>query len=411
MNRRVVWLGWALVIVALLLIGLGAVLSAQSPPSRGAGWPLDLGDLGPLTYVVVGAVVAAHRPRNPIGWIFCAIGLVSKISGVATEYALYLAAAAPAALRTPSPLLVAANSTWTIAYALAPVALVYFPNGQLLSRRWRPVVWLQALIILAGYVSMGTEFSAGARDVQFPSLLNLLGASNDSGLATAFFLFATAGYLCLYALGGLAILLRFRRARGDEREQLKWFACAALVFVVVVAGAQTFFDALRPLDPSALHPTDLFGGIPYALAVALIPAAAGIAILKFRLYDIDLIIRRTLVYGALTALLALVYLGVVVALQSVFTALTGAAQSALVTVLSTLIIAALFVPLRRRLQAAIDQRFYRRKYDAARTLAEFGAGLRDEVNLDELSERLVTAVDETMRPAAVSLWLRGKDKG
>jgi len=409
MNRRVFWLGWALVIVALALIGLGAVLSAKSPPSPGSPWPVGLRDLGPLTYVVVGALVAAHRPRNPIGWIFCVIGLVSKISGVATDYALYLAAAAPAALRAPSPLLVLANNTWSIAYALAPLALLYFPDGKLLSRRWRVVVWLLALVILAGFASTGSEFAAGAQDVQFPSLLNLLGISNDSPLASATFLFAAAGYLLMYALGGLAILKRFRRARGDEREQLKWFACAALVFVVVVAGTQVFFNALHPLDPGALHPTNLFGGVPYALAVALIPVAAGIAILKFRLYDIDLIIRRTLVYGALTALLALVYLGVVVALQVVFTVLTGTAQSALVTVLSTLLIAALFVPLRQRLQAAIDQRFYRRKYDAARTLAEFGAGLRDEVNLDDLSARLVTAVDETMRPASVSLWLKGKD--
>jgi hypothetical protein len=140
--------------------------------------------------------------------------------------------------------------------------------------------------------------------------------------------------------------------------------------------------------------------------------AAGIAILKYRLYDIDLLIRRTLIYGVLTALLALVYLGAVIALQTVFTALTGAARSELVTVLSTLVIAALFIPLRNRLQAAIDRRFYRRKYDAARTLAQFSGALRDEVDLDDLSAHLVDAVDETMQPESVSLWLRAaRDEG
>ncbi len=212
--------------------------------------------------------------------------------------------------------------------------------------------------------------------------------------------------MVVFILGAAAILLRFRRARGDERQQLKWFAFAALVFAIIVVTLQTFFNALHPLDPGALHATDLFFGVPYALAVAVIPVAAGIAVLKYHLYDIDLIIRRTLVYAVLTALLALVYLGAVITLQTLFTALTGSARSELVTVLSTLIIAALFVPLRRRIQAFIDRRFYRRKYDAARVLAHFGAGLRDEVNLDNVSAHLLTAVDETMQPQSVGLWLR-----
>jgi hypothetical protein len=409
MKRPSVWLAWFLFGLSLALIGLGAILSSLIPAGPGERrffpWPLDLGDLGPLTYVAVGALIGAHRPRNPIGWMFCAIGLISKINGCALAYAAYLAWAAPAAVRAPDPLLVLAANTWSIAYSLPPAVLLYFPNGHLLSRRWQPIVWLQALIIGAGFASMGAEFTAGAQLVHFPSLLNLLGINNDSPLASGLFLFAASGYLLLYGLGGLAILLRFRRARGEERQQLKWFVCAALIFVAVVGGMQTFFDALHPLDPGALHPTDLFLGIPYALAVAAIPVAAGIAILKYRLYDIDLLIRRTLIYGVLTALLALVYLGAVIALQTVFTAFTGASRSELVTVLSTLVIAALFVPLRNRLQAAIDQRFYRRKYDAARTLAQFSASLRDEVNLENLSAHLVDAVDETMQPESVGLWL------
>jgi hypothetical protein len=410
MNRRVVWLSWTLLALCLVLIGIDTALSTLIPASPGERqfilWPLDLGDLGPLTYVAVGALIGAHRPRNPIGWMFCAIGLVSKMNGCAITYAAYLAWAARAAVPAPSPLLVLAASMWNVSYALAPAALLYFPNGQLLSRRWRVVVWLVALIIIAGYASLGTEFTAGALLVQFPSLLNLLGVNNDSRLASGLFLFAASGYPLIYGLGGLSILLRFRRASGDERQQLKWVTYAALVFVVVVAGMQTFFDALHPLDPGALHPIDLFYGIPFALAGVIVPLAAGIAILKYRLYDIDLLIRRTLIYGVLTALLVLVYLGAVIALQTIFTALTGSARSELVTVLSTLVIAALFVPLRNRLQAIIDRRFYRRKYDAARTLAAFGSSVRDEVELGRLTEHLTEVVDDTLQPESVTLWLK-----
>jgi hypothetical protein len=410
MSRTSAWLSWSLVALCVALIGIDAVLLRLVPASpderRAIFWPLDLGDLGPLTYVAVGALIASHRPRNPIGWSFCAIGLVSEINGIAIAYAAYLAWAAPASVNGPSLLLVMGTSLWIVAYALAPAVLLYFPNGQLLSRRWQAVVWLLALIIAAGYVSSGTEFRAGALLVQYPSILNQLGFTNDSPLASSLFFLSTSGVVLVFISGAVAILLRFRRARGDERQQLKWFAFAALVFAAVVVTLQTFFDALHPLDPGALHATDLFFGVPYALAVAVIPVAAGIAVLKYRLYDIDLIIRRTLVYAALTGLLALAYFGSVVVLEGLVRGLTGQSQSQVVTVVSTLAIAALFVPLRRRVQAFIDRRFYRRKYDAARTLAAFGAGLRDEVDLENLSAHLLSAVDEAMQPESAALWLR-----
>jgi hypothetical protein len=410
MNRLSAWLGWSLLALSLALFGIGIAFTALTPVGPGERrfilWPVDPTNLGLLTYVAVGALIASQRPRNAIGWIFCAFGLVSEIHGCGQAYAAYLAWAAPAVVPVPSPLLVLAVNMWSVSFALAPAVLLYFPNGQLLSRRWQAVVWLVALIIGAGYASSGTQFRAGTSLVQFPSLLNLLGFNNDSSLASGLFVFSSSGYLLIYGLGAIAILLRFRRARGDERQQLKWFAYAALLFVAVVVVTSMFFEALQPLDPGALYPLDLFFGVPYALAAAAIPVAAGIAILKYRLYDIDILIRRTLVYGVLTGLLALVYLGVVVALQALFTLLTGAQRSELVTVISTLVIAALFVPLRKRLQAAIDRRFYRRGYDAARTLAAFGASLRDEVNLDELSARLISVVDDTMQPEQVSLWIK-----
>ncbi len=358
MKRGVFWLTWTLVALSLALLGIGTALSALPPASTGGRrfilWPLDPVNVSLLTYVAVGALIASHRPRNPIGWIFCAIGL----------------------------------------------------------RRWQAVVWLEALIIVAGYASELSEFRAGNLPVQFPALLNLLGFSSSSSLVSGLFLFATSGTLIIYCLGAIAIVLRFRRARGDERQQLKWFAYAALLAVAVVVVTQAFFVALQPLDPGALYPVDLFFGVPNALAFAAIPVAAGIAILKYRLYDIDLIIRRTLVYSLLTTLLALIYFGCIVVLQNTFGALTGQRESTLVTVLSTLVIAALFVPLRRRVQAFIDRRFYRSQYDAAHIVAQFGAGLRDEVNLEALSAHLLAAVDETMQPVTVSLWLRAaRDEG
>ena len=409
MSRASAWLSWSLVALCVALIGIDAVLLTLVPAGPGERraifWPLDLGDLGPFTYVAVGALIAAHRPRNPIGWSFCAIGLIAEINGIAITYAAYLAWAAPASVSAPSALLVMGTRLWSVSYGLAPAVLLYFPNGQLLTRRWQAVVWLLALIIAAGYASSGTEFRAGALLVQYPSILNQLGFNNDTPLVNVLFLLSSSGYVLMFILGAVAILLRFRRARGDERQQLKWFAFAALVFAAVVVTLQSFFNELHALDPGALHATDLFFGVPYALAVAVIPVAAGIAILKYRLYDIDLIIRRTLVYGALTGLLALAYFGSVVVLEGVVRLLTGQSQSQVVTVVSTLAIAALFVPLRRRVQAFIDRRFYRRKYDAAHILAQFGASLRDEVNLDDLSAHLLNAVDESMQPASVSLWL------
>jgi hypothetical protein len=196
-----------------------------------------------------------------------------------------------------------------------------------------------------------------------------------------------------------AVLVRFWRSRGAERQQLKWLAFAAGLWVGVAALDALNQQVLR--SPAVDRATDVLFGA----AVAPIPIAVGIAVLKYRLWDIDLIINRTLVYGSLTATLALVYVGGVVGLQSAFRALTGQ-ESTLAVVASTLAIAALFGPLRRRVQALVDRRFYRRKYDAARTLAAFNARLRDETDLDTLGDDLVGVARGTMQPEHVSLWLR-----
>jgi hypothetical protein len=210
--------------------------------------------------------------------------------------------------------------------------------------------------------------------------------------------FVAVPMLFVAGLGAvISVFVRFRRSRGDERQQIKWFASAAalsLVWIIV------FGQSTRGLP-------EVIVALSFLLVIPSVPIATGIAILRYRLYDIDVIINRTLVYGSLTLMLALLYFGGVTVTQALFTALTGQEeQPQLVIVVSTLVIAALFTPLRRRIQSFIDRSFYRRKYDAAKTLEEFSMKLRDETDLNALSDDLVGVVRETMQPAHVSLWLR-----
>jgi hypothetical protein len=218
-------------------------------------------------------------------------------------------------------------------------------------------------------------------------------------------------FLVELASGIFALIYRYRRVSNSvQRQQTKWVVFGVGIAASGIVGLILYSNTAWPGGNPPEIVSVLLLVTAFHLFIVLIPLSIGLAILRSRLWDIDVLIRRTLIYGLLTALLALVYLSAVIALETFFAALTGSARSELVTVLSTLAIAALFVPLRRRVQAFIDRRFYRRKYDAARTLAQFGTGLRDEVDLDNLSAHLLTAVDETMQPASVGLWLRGKDE-
>jgi hypothetical protein len=208
-----------------------------------------------------------------------------------------------------------------------------------------------------------------------------------------------AGLVFILLLAGLlaSVAVRFRRSRGDERQQLKWMLAAVAVLVVWIL----IREALGTNVSSALN------GILFGLAVVSLPVAAGIAMLKYRLYDVDVVIRKTLVYGSLTVLLAVAYIGLVLAGQAVFESFTGGSNLAIAV--STLVIAALFLPLRSRIQRLVDRRFYRRRYDAARTLASFAARLRNEVDLEALTGDLRRVVNETMRPAHLSVWLRDEN--
>jgi hypothetical protein len=351
-----------------------------------------------VAFAVVGAIVASHRPENPIGWIFCAAALCQGLSISGYEYATY------ALLTQPGSLPLGAEASWLGQLIWAPglgLILVFlpllFPDGRPPTRRWKWVAWLGGLSIGMIFIP-GTIFLWPERG---PALVRPEGPAEEGTSHVLFVVVEFAGFPMMLVAGLAAVVslfVRFHRARGDERQQIKWFASAS----VLTLGFVFVFEALVNAEGRLLA---VVVAVLSLLLVPAIPVATGIAIFKYRLYDIDTIVNRALVYGVLTASLVLVYLGGVISLQYAFRALTGG-ESQLAIVASTLAIAALFVPLRRRVQGFVDRRFYRRKYDAAKTLEAFSAKLREETDLDALNYELVSVVRETMQPAHVSLWLR-----
>jgi hypothetical protein len=400
-QRTAARLAWSLWALAILFLALGLYLGATDSGIPSSATPAR-NDIGPiflaaeLAIITVGALVAARRPANPIGWLLCATGLVMSLGDLADGYAAHGLLAHPGSL--PGAALMAWLSEWTrgptILGALALVFLL-FPDGRPLSRRWDPIVWLAAVVTpLPGLVALRPGPLS-----DYPFVTNPLGVGGAAGqVIDGVANIAFIALLALLAASGVSLVLRFYRAKGDERQQLKWFASGGAVVVIAFLIAPLIWFT-PSLNNSPLWP------ILFALSLVALPLSMGTAILKYRLYDIDLIIRRTLVYSVLSALLVLVYFGSVVVLQSIVRGLTGQIESQFAIVVSTLGIAALFTPLRRRLQGVIDKRFYRRKYDAARTVAEFGANLRDEVELEALTQHLLAAVDETVQPESADLWL------
>ena len=401
--RAASWLAWALWALALLsfvVMGVFRFLNSSTPTAIPRN-PLVL-DFGFwllfVSFATVGALVASRWPRNAIGWIFCWLGLSFSLGSASEEYALY-------ALVTEAGSLPGAEgmvwlTTWfggPIVFALFALVFLLFPDGRLPSRRWRPVVWIE-LVAVGCLVAFAFE----------PGTLGNLGlvrVSNPFGVQGAAALLGTLSWvgffvtLAVAVAGGISLVLRFRRARGVERQQIKWLAFSGVVFCAVFAAGPFLWSLPESPGTAWIWPVLFLAG------ASSVPLAVGTAILRHRLYDIDLLINRTLVYGSLTATLALVYVGGVVVLQAAFRALSGQ-ESTLAVVASTLAIAALFGPLRRRVQGFVDRRFYRRKYDAARTLAAFNARLRDDTDLDTLGDDLVGVARGTMQPEHVSLWLR-----
>ena len=404
-HRAAAWFAWSLWALSLAAIAASVafqVLNASTPTAATRG-PVVLGIGFVLVFVsfaTVGALVASRQPGNLIGWIFCALGLFLPLAGASEEYALYALVTQPGSL--PGGEVMAWLAAWfagAINFAMLAFVLLLFPDGRLLSRRWRFVVWVNLiaiLLIFAGNFEPGQIESRG-----------LLKVANPFGVAGAGALLKALGELGFFLVlavaiaGAISLVIRFRRSRGEERQQIKWFVFAGAVFCAVLAVAPVLWTL--PLSSA----TEWIWPTLFLLGLGTIPAATGVAILKYRLYEIDILINRTLVYGSLTALLALVYIGGVATTQAILRVLTGQQeQPQLAIVVSTLVIAALFTPLRRGIQSFIDRRFYRSKYDARKTLEAFSARLRDETDLEALSDDLIGVVRETMQPAHVSLWLR-----
>jgi hypothetical protein len=403
MNARAApWLAWSLCVLCVVLATATLILALLNGRNLAE---IFLAWNGPtianlltwtVSFSVVGALIASHRPENLIGWIFLAEGFCYGLLIAADEYAIY------ALLTNPGALPLGGEASWLGQWIWAPglgLILVFlpllFPDGHPPSHRWRPVGWLGGLSIGVAVVSSMIVLWPG----RGPALVT--GDEMPSHVPHVAYVlvdFIAVPMLFVAGLGAvISVFVRFRRARGEERQQIKWFASTAALSLVCII---VFGQSTRGL-PEAIV------ALSFLLVIPSVPIATGIAILRYRLYDIDVIINRTLVYGALTLMLALVYFGGVTVTQALFTALTGQEeQPQLVIVVSTLVIAALFTPLRRRIQSFIDRSFYRRKYDAAKTLEEFSMKLRDETDLQALSDDLVGVVRETMQPAHVSLWLR-----
>jgi hypothetical protein len=347
-----------------------------------------------IGFSTVGAVVATRsHHQNPMGWFFCVVGLLFAAVHFLAEYAIYALLAEPGTL--PAGEVAAWICSWLFVpqLGLAGLLVLLFPDGRVPSAPWR---WFVRFSVLAMSVAtVMAAFSPGRIDIGLGPIQNPLGVE---GLPNVYK--PLEGLLLSLALiAGSAQLLRLGRTRGVERQQIKWFAYA---IVVTVSGA-----LLRYIISVALSAPWLqwVGFVPMVVGVVSVPIAMGIAIQKYHLYDIDLLINRTLVYGVLTVTLVGCYFGAIVLSQRLFVVLTGE-QSTLAVVASTLIIAALFAPLRQRLQGFVDRRFYRNKYDAQKTLEAFSARLRDETDLSVLREDLVGVVRETMQPVHASLWLR-----
>jgi hypothetical protein len=384
-NRAVSWLAWAVCAVTLLVLTMSMlmiVLGWSTPlPGELTPWrDQTVSLLGIIGAPILGGLIASRLPRNPYGWLWLGFGLGLAFQSLAQSYGAYGLVVEPGSLAAPKTISHVLQLGGQVALTLAPLLMLLFPTGRLPSRRWRPLAW--------------TSTTAGA------VLLFLVLLFDDpdqvGGVISTVTVAVVSVIFTALLLSALSIVIRYRRASGAERQQLKWFALAAVLIGAVTAGHLLLLDLLLP---------EAFLNLLDATTITCLYVAVGIAILRYRLYDIDIIINRTLVYGSLTATLVLFYFGSVVGLQYILRTLTGQ-ESQLAIVVSTLAIAALFNPLHRRIQASIDRLFYRRKYDAAKTLEEFSAKLRDETDLEALNGDLLWVVQNTMQPEHITLWLR-----
>ncbi|WP_410792818.1 hypothetical protein [Kribbella sp. C-35] len=390
MRRRLPWLICAMA-SALGVPGAVVVTTVgwTGPTELVIGFGFALVGLGSAT---IGAVVASRLPRNSVGWILLALGVGIELPYAPEAYAELSVATALGPL--PGDEWAAWVGSWAgipAFFGLTAFLFLVFPTGRLPSRRWRWAGWFVAVS-----VTLATVAVALAPDEIDSGFDNPVAPTGQGAELARWLVYATDLLaLPVLVITAAALVVRLRRSRGVQRQQLKWFTYAA---VIVGVGLGTG----SALPPGLIANAAYLAGL---LASAGLPVAAGLAVLRYRLYDIDVVINKTLVYGPLTVTLGAAYLGSVLLLQVLLSPVTQG--SGVAVAVSTLAVAALFRPVRSRIQAVVDRRFFRRRYDAARTLEAFGVRLRDQLDLDALGNDLLAVVRDAMQPAHVTLWLRG----
>jgi hypothetical protein len=398
--RTIARLAWLVCGLALMLLAAGLVLLWASPDgplpkgySSRAEQTISLVSL--LGPPLLGGLLAARRPSNPYGWLWEAYGLGWAVVGFTNAYAIYVLASGAGMPRWASSIAWVGNVAFVPLLGLTALILLLFPDGRPSSRRWRWVTWAIGVTVLVTTIA-GALLPADEGD-PIGNPLAVQG-SLEAVADTVANVGITALFLAIL-LSAVSLLLRFRRARGRQRQQLKWLAYGG-----------GFLAAYILLDMVSQAPPGLVDALIEALTFGALYVGVGMAVLRYRLYDIDRLINRTLVYGLLTALLAAVYTGLVLVAGQLFGGLGGGANRPGGGG-ATLAVAALFQPARRRIQQAVDRRFNRRKYNTAKTIEAFSARLRDQVDLDTLSTEVLAVVDQTMEPTRVSLWLRPSRHG
>jgi hypothetical protein len=385
---RIAWSTVAFVaMIPPVILAVGIAADAEL---KGDLLVLVLVSLFALVSAVVGALIASRQPSNPIGWLFCGVSafaavslLPSLLGEVAPERAMHGVGQVAAWF---------GYWAWVSGVPLAILVLLLFPDGRLPSSRWRWAAWCG----IAGTVILGAGFALQPGPLaDYPAITNplaiddaLADALERTGMILASLTFAAA-------IG--SVVVRYRRAGDVARQQIKWLVAASFFTACCVGAGVT---------ATLLDARSVGNGI-MVLGILGIPVAIGVAMLRYRLYEVDRVISRTIVYAALTVILGAAYAGLVLAGQALFSSVAGGGD--LVIAVSTLVVAALFLPLRARVQRLVDRRFYRRRYDTARTLGAFGARVREQVELDGLRSELAGVVSETMQPVHVSVWLRAED--
>ena len=379
------WIAWGLCLVAVLLAMVqgwidNTFLSVDVPFHTAGDVRFDIVGLALfLVNSVVGALIVWRQPRNAVGWLFVSYPILTALGNLATSYAVYGTYLAAEPFAAMGPIYRIAQVLSSLTFDTVPYLMLLFPDGRFIDARWRRIGWALAPTVLFTLLLL---IEPSTDD---PNMGPAIALGGWEGVIGALGVVQVPFGIAAFVLGLWSVVLRYRRSHGIERLQMKWMVFASAIVLASV-------------------PTVLVAFLPFLFALQLLPIAAGIAILRYRLYDIDLLINRTLVYGATTAAIAATFWVGILALQEVLSSMTSGSEVAIAA--STLASLALFQPIRRRVQSAVDRRFDRSRYDAARTLDAFAERLRDEVDLDALRSHLIGSVQETMAPTHTSLWLR-----